>query len=684
MLQDEASDNSGCMRLGKTVAAIVPILFVVMGISQSWGQGPTPPAEVVTATVPSSTVASEVGTNSTTVAMDLFEDSADKSAKLKFADMHPRNLWVPYPDRRELTTEIKSVVDHLSHQRRELASIALDRIVSIRTKLGIRNLPLLSTALARESRISRSKGDIEYATALLNTAAQVSPELFQVHLARLQLSVTSRPTSLGDHAGIITDYLKSRVVSYRNQRGFVFQTFLLVMMSLALAIIVFTVVQVLKYTRYIVYTFARLLPSVFSQVHVAMLGVLVLCTPLAFGIGWMLSLGLLIVTLWSFQKDSERYVGFFSWLVLLLVPVFLIVTSTFISNQKSIDSDILSVLNDLDSEHAYEKVLNYSKTSAGSKNIHAQMAVAFSAWVERDYNRATMTYSAALNQDPNSSMLLNNKGKLLYFTGEKEKAKEHFQLAMKNGDFAEPLLNYASLILDEGKFEAAQAALARARRINPRMTQSYGDISAGTATAEKLLFIKPSEMFAWRNVTSNSFTQAWETSTSLFRQSGNPLNPILVSSLLFIVGIVGMILVRNKKSLGMYIPCTKCARPTRWVSRTNHCDQCQSVFLRSESIDPAKRQRKKIRVENYQSRITLFEKVMSPLPGLSDVATDRAVTGFVRLLLFSFLFVGVLIFSKIRISAFGLGTHAFYFMEAGFGTLMVLMILLSVRRAYRA
>ena len=62
----------------------------------------------------------------------------------------------------------------------------------------------------------------------------------------------------------------------------------------------------------------------------------------------LLLFGLLIVTLWSFQKDSERYVGFLSWLVLLLVPAFLIATSTFISNQKSIDTDILSVLNDLD------------------------------------------------------------------------------------------------------------------------------------------------------------------------------------------------------------------------------------------------------------------------------------------------------------------------------------------------
>ena len=159
---------------------------------------------------------------------------------------------------------------------------------------------------------------------------------------------------------------------------------------------------------------------------------------------------------------------------------------------------------------------------------------------------------------------------------------------------------------------------------------------------------------------------------------------MLVTGLLFIVGIIGIILARNKKSLGMYIPCTKCGRPTRWVARSNHCDQCQSVFLRSESIDPAKRQRKKEKVEKYEGRIAFFEKVTSVLPGLGDIAVDRAIVGFLRLFLFSFLLVGFVISSEIRASAFGLGTHAFYFLEALFGSFMAVMMLLSVRRVFRA
>ena len=465
---------------------------------------------------------------------------------------------------------------------------------------------------------------------------------------------------------------------------FIFETYLLVMISLALSIIVFTVIQTLKYARYIVYTFARLLPSVFSQVHVAMLSILVLCTPLAFGIGWLLSFGLLVVALWSFQKDSERYVGYFSWLVLLFVPAFLVITSAFISNQRSTDQAVLTVFNDVDSQRAYEKLLKYSKTLDGLMDLQAHMALAFSDWSDGKYDQSLGTYSRVLKFEPNNPMLLNNKGKLLYFTGETEAAKKHFQLAMKNGGFAEPLLNYASLVLDEGKFEAAQAALARARRINAELTQSYGDISAGASTAEKLLFVRPEETFAWNNLVSNGFTQVWDKAFSIFRQTGNPLSPILVTGLLFIVGIIGLILERNKKNLGMYIPCTKCGRPTRWVARSNHCDQCQSVFLRSESIDPSKRQRKKEKVEKYEGRIAFFEKIASPLPGLSDIAVDRAIAGFVRLCIFSFLLLGFLVSSEIRASAFGLGTHAFYFLEALFGSFTAVMMLLSVRRVFRA
>ncbi|MEE2901369.1 MAG: hypothetical protein VYC39_03530 [Myxococcota bacterium] len=669
---------------------MLPILFFAIGTSQSLAQEPYASTGSSTSTVSSSTTAINSGTRSASVAMDVFEESSERSKNYEVEPpqnegrFHPKDLWVSYPNRRELFLEIQDVINHLTHERKELAFIGLDRIISTQKKLAIRNLPVLSMALARESRIARSQGDNDGAKELLYTAAKISPELFQLHLARLQLSLSSSSMNLGAHAGILADYFQSRVLTFRNQRGLFFETYLLVMISLFLSIIVFTVIQTLKYARYIVYTFARLLPSVFSQVHVAMLGILVLCAPLAFGIGWLLSFGVLVVALWSFQKDSERYVGYFSWLVLLFVPAFLILTSAFISNQKSADQDVLTVFNDADSQRAYGKLLKYSKTSEGQKNLYAHMALAFSDWSDGKYEQSLGTYSHVLTLEPNNPMLLNNKGKLLYFTGKTEAAKKHFQLAVKDGGFAEPLLNYASLVLDEGKFEAAQAALARARRINAELTQSYGDISAGASTAEKLLFISPDESFAWNNLISNGFTQAWGKAFSIFRQTGNPLSPILVTGFLFIVGIIGLILVRNKKILGMYIPCTKCGRPTRWVARSNHCDQCQSVFLRSESIDPAKRQRKKERVERYEGRIALFEKLASVLPGLSDIAVDRAIAGFFRLCIFSFLLLGFLISSEIGASAFGLGTHAFYFLEALFGSFMAVMMLLSVRRVLRA
>lgn len=677
------------MGLAKTMWVGLPILFLALVATPAEAQETSLSTGTSSLAVNNSTVSSDNETRSASVAMDLFEAPAATSESEKLNELnskdklHPKDFWVPYPSRRELQAEVKNVVNHFSHQRRELAHIGLDRIESIQKKLGIVNIPILSMALARESRISRSKGDIDESLRLLDIAAKISPELFQLHLIRLQSSLTTQPMSIGTHAEILKDYVMSRVLTFRNQRGFAFEAFILFMMSIAAAIVVFIVVQTLKYMRYIVYSFARLLPSAFSQVHVAMLGVLVLCTPVAFGIGWFLSFGLLVATLWSFQKKGERYVGFFSWLFLLLVPVFLIITSAFISSEKSIDQDILTVLNDADSHHAHKRLAVYSKTSNGSRELNVLTALAFSNWYDREYQQSLKAYSEALRIEPNNAILLNNKGKLLYFTGDKKEAKKHFQLAMGSGEYAQPVLNYASLILDEGKFEAAQAALTRARRIDPRITKSYGDISAGVSTGEKLLFIRPNDRFAWKNLGINGLTRAWEDAVSLFRQSGNPLHPVLVLTLLFVLGLVGLMLARNREVLGMFIPCTKCARPTRWVREASHCDQCQSVFLRSDNIDPEKRKRKKQKVEKYQNRIAWFEKAVSLLPGLSDISTDRAVRGFLRLSLFCFLLSAFFGSAQIRAGAFGLATHVPYLFEVGFGMLTALMIVLSMRRAFR-
>ena len=137
------------------------------------------------------------------------------------------------------------------------------------------------------------------------------------------------------------------------------------------------------------------------------------------------------------------------------------------------------------------------------------------------------------------------------------------------------------------------------------------------ATAEKHCSSSPAKCLHGRTLL-NSFTKHGRH-RPLFRQSGNWLT-YLVSSLLFIVGIVGKILVRNRRVW----ECTSRVLNVRDLQgglSHNHCDQCQSVFLRSESIDPAKRQRKKT-VEKYQSRI-FIRKVMSPLPGLSDGYRSR-------------------------------------------------------------
>ena len=686
-----ASDNSRLVlarACGSLFGAV--FFFIVLG-HDARAQTPEPlttsksvtATSVISAGTKSSTTSTSSTIASTSTAADLFEATDADAKPLDLSGLENQNIWVPYSTEKELQALTTKLIEHMNRQHLELAEIVLLKIQRIQATLGLKNIPMLSMSLVRDARVIDSRGENLLALRFLKSAAIMSPDLSQIHLVRLKIALKNQPLSVNIWSKIILDYLQSRVTGFRNQSSLAFDSILVFLSAILISILLFSLVQFVKYFRYILFFVAKYSPDWLSQTHVGLMFILLLSAPLVLGIGWILPLGSILAILWSFQREGERKIGIFCWMYLVAAPAILVILGAFLAEKRSIDEDIISLLRDSNPSSARSRVLRYVETKDGSKDVNAVLAIAQAAWFQGDLDSSKSRYLEALALKPNDVAILSNLGRILFFRRETEASKERFSQAMQAATHAEPMLNYASLLLDEGRFEEAQAAVRKAGTVDLKRARYYGSLPVSVSTAEKMLLIEHSDHFAWSRMWSREPANLWSVGLSLFRESGNPQNPLIISSFLIFFGIIGVVVSRKRKQIGIYTPCVKCGRPTQWVSSESHCDQCQSVFLRSTAVDPNKRRIKKGRVKKYQQGILYIERLMSGVPGLPEVFTDQAVLGFFRLVVFFCAVTGFLFAPLFDTGSTSIGLQTKQYAEVMFGLCIFFMILFSLRRSFR-
>ena len=685
------SDNSKDVLTRARKSFLGAMFFFLVAQGGAHAQTPESSTRVETATtvaetpsVVKSSTGSSSSTTSTTTAADLFENTVTDAKPIDLSGIDTQNIWVPYVTETELQELTKKLIEHINREHLELAEIALIKIQRVQSTLGVKNMPMLSMSLARDARVIDSRGNGLLALRFLDSAAAISPDLSQIHLIRLSVAFKHQPFKIKVWSKIVHEYLLSRVTGFRNQSSLVFDAVLVSLSGIFVALLLFSLVQIIKYLRYMLVFVAQYSPDWLSQIHVGLLSLLLLLAPLVLGIGWILPLGAVLIILWSFQRDEERKIGIFCWMFLVAAPAILVVLGAFLAEKRSIDEDIIALLRDSNPSSAKARVVRYVTSKEGARDVNAIVALGQSAWFQGKLDEAKSHYLAALSLKPNDVSILNNLGRILFFRRETENAKVRFRAAMKFSTHAEPMLNYASLLLDEGRFEEAQAAIKEAGAIDLKTTRFYGSLPVSVSTADKMLMINPSDRFAWSKMWSREPANLWSVGFSLFRESGNPQNPLVISSLLIVLGLLGGVISRKRKQIGIYTPCVKCGRATQWSSSESHCDQCQSVFLRSTAVDPNKRRIKKGRVKKYQQGIFYVERFLSGIPGLAQVFTDQAVIGFLRLVVFLCAISGFLFAPLFDTGATSLGLQTRQYAEIMFGLCIIFMILMSLRRSFRA
>lgn len=505
------------------------------------------------------------------------------------------------------------------------ADAELALIFEIRQQLGVQNVVLASAELIHEAQLAEEQNNTKQALELAEAAAGLSPQLEEAHWMRARLYFSQSWTKLDLIFGAVGDLFAAKLGRFRNTISLLTNLAALIALALLATIAVFALVQLYKYVRYAAYDVSKWLPSWFGTGEVVMLLLMLIAAPLVFRFGIALTLVLALGAIYAYQSKRERAVSIFAWVLLAASPGLIWAVSPLVIFHGSNVDAIESALSETFASSADTMLVNQSR--APGFDVIGSLALAHRHRVRGDVKAAEDEYRRALTIDPGNVVARNNLGTLLFLQGHEEAAQATFQAATQRGERAEPLLNLASMLVDQSLFEQANAQIELARKLNRNLTEHYTRVASSLPTREKLLSADTSQGPLWTLLFAADDDRKLAVTEQIFSLIG--ANTPLWMAPLFVafIALFGVALVKRSERRPLCVPCPKCGVPADRDAPASYCDQCQSIFLKAIAVEPVLRLQKESEVIRYQQRRRWTERLLSIVAGAGEIFAGRPIAG---------------------------------------------------------
>lgn len=539
----------------------------------------------------------------------------------------------PAPPRQiDLTTEM-ALKEHLEARARYLragdtvnAEVELGLLIESRVLVGARNVIVASASLMHEADVARKEGHLEQAIQLAEHAATLSPDLSSVHWLRARLYF-EQDWSQGARIGAaLVALTKTKLERFRNTVTFASNVLLGWSLAVFATMVLFTLIQVFKYVRYPAHDVARLLPSWFGAGEGVLLFAIALVGPLVLGLGLPVTVVLAVATIYAYQTVRERAVSIAIFVLLAAAPGALYLFAPFVTFHGSIVDAMETVMSEAFASDAETQLANYLRTT-GKSDLEGAQLLAHRYRMRGDLAAAEIEYRRALAAQPANSALRNNLGTLLYLLGREEAALGTFQAAAAANDRAEPMLNLASMLLDQSRFDEAKATIERARNVDPALAARYTGTESGRPTVEKLLYAELGQSVLWERLFEVDSDARMDVATALWRRIGGATPPIAMPVVVFVAAALAMLLARRAERLALSTGCPKCGVPAKRDAPATYCDQCQSIFLKAVAVEPMLRIAKEEDVRSFQRRRRWTERLLSLVAGAGHMFSGSPIAG---------------------------------------------------------
>ena len=496
-----------------------------------------------------------------------------------------------------------------------LSQKELDQFYQLKLDRGIRNLPIFSFLLIRESEQARGKGDADQAVRMAITSTKFSPDLPQPYFELARALWHQNPFQLHK---ILPEVLKGEMVQfqyYSSSLKLFYNMFYILSNAILMTFIIFGIVVMIKYFPLYFYDIRKNMTQEISRLLIDSLKIFILFIPFFFRLDMLWALFFWSVLLWGYVSKREKQFVLVFLIVLVYLPFFLRSSSSFLDGTSS---DIILEMNQTNHENwgraTEEKLRAWLVAHPDDPEVLFSLGL-----VEKrqgHYPAAEEFYRRAIQQDPQFSEAFSNLGNVYLAQKQTSLAIASYQQATdlnpNQGAYYYNLYRaYSQETFLSGKTDKA---FQKARQLDPQLIDYYSMIDSPNLNrlvideglTSKKLWKRFLDQFIGKEGFLFSLFKAW------FEKI--PSRIPFLAPILFLGFLMGM--GRYSRTKRFLTRCPMCGSPTyRFYLGTSDqefiCFNCYRIFIQKEKLHPKIVEKKSLQVRQFQKQNHFISRFLS-------------------------------------------------------------------------
>jgi hypothetical protein len=527
-------------------------------------------------------------------------------------------------------------------KRSSKSSKDLDQLYQLTLDKGIRNLPVVSYLLSREARREREKGKSDQAVVLANYAVKFSPHLPQFYFDLAKALWSQHPFQLHRIFPEIVKGLVAEFGYYPSSLKFFYNLFYLLCNAMLMTFIVFGIGILARYLPLYFYDIRRNLTLNVSGLFITSAKIIALFIPFFLRIDILWAIMFWSLFLWGYVMKKERQIILIFFILLVYVPFFLRLASTFLDGPQSEVILEMSQANQEDWDKTLEQKLE-AWVSTHPDDAEALFTLGLIGKREGRYAQAEEWYQRSTQLSVPSDEALSNLGNVYLAEKKLESAKSYYKQArdLRPNKAAYYYNLYRAISQETLLTGEASKAFEKARQLDPQLIDYYLSIDSSNfnrmvideVVTTQRLWGRFLNQFVGREGVLYRFFMGW------FEKIPSRIFLVPLFFLGFLIGVS-----RYGKAKRFPNRCPMCGSPTyRFYlgasDQESICFNCHRIFVQKEKIHPKVKEKKVLQVTQFQRKNHFISKFLSFFfVGFSDLWRGRSFRGLLLLFLF-FIFV---------------------------------------------
>lgn len=553
----------------------------------------------------------------------------------------------------ELSGKLTEVIGTHWFERKEkiltgqdpLGKAELKAIYEAQLDRGIKNIPLLSSLLLRESLRALHQNDVERAEFLCQYAQKYSPDLPSAYFAMARIHWSRSKTTVNL---VLREYVRGVYAIFANFRESFFRSLnilYLVSGAALLVFIAFTVIMGLKYLSLYLYDVKKEFDLAPWKFLVGVVKVVAFVVPVLLHLNLLWTLFYWAILMWGYMARREREMMVIFLFVLVFIPWVLDETTDFLEKP---DPNVLMTVHQANqttwSENTKRSLRKWNQERPEDADV--LFTLGFLNKRDGNYEEAKRYYDEALQNDPEWAECISNLGNVYLSTGRREEAVEQYEQAIalspKQASF---YFNLHRAFARESilSTEMLEQALDTATELNPRLVAFHTLIFSESAN-RAIIDDTISAGRLWARV-FGSLKSQYDLPEVILRpwMRGVSGKYYAVSPVFFLAFLILFSLLCLKKNFPKR--CPMCGTPSvkfipRRIQGDAVCFGCNRLFVRKESIDPKMKEKRMKQVSRFERRKGILWRVLSfILPGGGHLWKGQSMKG--SLIVFFFFILGL-------------------------------------------